>query len=62
MWPARVEVAHRGLLSMNHLAEETVSMFDFGSFFEAFLSLFQDFFTFLQDFLGGLFGGGLPGL
>ena len=37
-------------------------MFDFGSFFEAFLSLFQNFFTFLQDFLGGLFGGGLPGL
>ena len=62
MRPAWVEVAHRGLPSVNHLAEEIVSMFDFGSFFEVFLSLFQDFFTFLQGLLGGLFGGGLPGL
>ena len=37
-------------------------MFDFGSFFEAFLALFQNVFTALLDLLGGLFGGGLPGL
>ncbi len=62
MRPARAEVAHRGRSCVNHLAEENVSMFDFSSFFEAFLSLFQDFFTVLQDLLGGLFGGVLPGL
>ena len=37
-------------------------MFDFGSFFEAFLALFQNLFTALQDLRGGLFGSGLPGL
>ena len=57
-----VEVDHRGPSCVNHFAEEIVSMFDFGSFFEAVLALFQNLFTALQDLLGGLFGGGLPGL
>jgi hypothetical protein len=44
-----------------YLAKENAAMFDFGSLFEVFQTLFESFLSLLQEILGSLFGGGLPG-